>query len=78
MGAENSYRFVESKRSQRIEAWWSFCKRNCSAEWIDFLKDLAERDIFFEVAVGDVAATVGVLRPKLACRCARPHFMQKL
>ena len=43
---ENSHRFVESKRNQRIEAWWSFYRRNRSTWWINFFKDLVERGIF--------------------------------
>ena len=42
---ENSHRFVESKRNQRIEAWWSFYRRNRSTWWINFFKDLADTEM---------------------------------
>eukprot|EP00794_Sanderia_malayensis_P011567 gene11566-12762_t len=43
---EKSHRFVESKRNQRIEAWWSFFRRNYSSWWINVFNDLAQRGLF--------------------------------
>ena len=42
----NLHRFLESKQNERVEAWWSFYKRNRSAWWISLLKDL--RGIFLQ------------------------------
>ena len=39
---EKSHIYGSSHASQRIEAWWSFLRRNCSGHWIDFFKDLVE------------------------------------
>ena len=43
---EKSHRFVESKRNQRIEAWWSFYKRNHSSWWINIFNVLAQKGLF--------------------------------
>eukprot|EP00794_Sanderia_malayensis_P016254 gene16254-17896_t len=43
---KKSHRFVESKRNQRIEAWWSFFGKSRKDCWINFFKDLAEKGHF--------------------------------
>eukprot|EP00794_Sanderia_malayensis_P005843 gene5843-6541_t len=43
---EKSHRFVESKRNQRIEAWWSFFRKSRTTWWINFFKDLADKGHF--------------------------------
>ena len=43
---EKSHRFVESKRNQRIKAWWSFFRKNRSSWWINCFKNLACRGDF--------------------------------
>ena len=35
-----------SPANQRIEGWWSFYRRNRSTWWINFFKDLIDRDLF--------------------------------
>ena len=37
---EKSHIYGSSHSNQRIEAWWSFLRRNRSGYWIDFFKDL--------------------------------------
>ena len=44
MDNEDSHQNVASPRNQRIEAWWSFLRKNCSNWWINFFKDLVERE----------------------------------
>ena len=44
MGSEDSHQYVASPRNQRIEAWWSFLRKNWSNWWINFFKDLIERE----------------------------------
>ena len=39
---EKSHIYGSSHSNQRIEAWWSFLRCNCSGYWIDFFKDLVE------------------------------------
>jgi hypothetical protein len=43
MNDEDSHQYVASPRNQRIEAWWSFLRKNWSNWWIIFFKDLIER-----------------------------------
>ena len=43
---EKSHRFVESKRNQRIEAWWSYFRRNHSSWWINLFNDLVQKGLF--------------------------------
>ena len=40
---EKSHIYGSSHSNQRIEAWWSFLRRNRSGYWIDFFKDLVEQ-----------------------------------
>ena len=35
-----------SSPNQRIEGWWSFYRRNRSTWWINYFKDLIEKDEF--------------------------------
>ena len=44
--SEKSHRFVESRRNQRIEAWWSFFRKSRSSWWINYFKDLSNRGDF--------------------------------
>ena len=37
----NSHRYGSSPSNQRIEAWWSYYRKQNSGWWIDFFKDLA-------------------------------------
>eukprot|EP00111_Clytia_hemisphaerica_P012751 TCONS_00037524-protein len=45
-GGEQSFKYGRSVSNQRIEAWWSMLRRTCTNWWINFFKDLIERDIF--------------------------------
>ena len=45
MNNEDSHQYVASPKNQRIEAWWSFLRKNWSNWWINFFKDLIEREI---------------------------------
>ena len=38
--------FGYSPANQRIEGWWSFYRSNRSTWWINFFKDLIDRDLF--------------------------------
>ena len=38
--------FGSSPANQRIDAWWSFYRRNHSTWWINYFKDLIKRDLF--------------------------------
>eukprot|EP00794_Sanderia_malayensis_P011494 gene11494-12687_t len=51
---EKSHRFVESKRNQRIEAWWSFFRKSRKTWWINFFKDLADKGHFLAGNEGNV------------------------
>ena len=43
---EESHRFVESKRNQRIEALWSYIRQSHSFWRINLLNDLAQKSLF--------------------------------
>ena len=38
--------FGRSTESQRIEAWWSYLRKNCLQCWMKHFKDLCDRGIF--------------------------------
>ena len=38
--------YGRSPANQRIEGWWSFYRRNRSTWWINYFKDLVERELF--------------------------------
>ena len=40
------YRYGDSKRNQRIEAWWSCFKKSRSSWWINLFKDLMDSGKF--------------------------------
>ena len=40
----DSHRYVPSPRSQRIEGWWSFPKKQWASWWINFLRTCATGD----------------------------------
>ena len=42
---EKSHIYGSSPANQRIEAWWSFLRRNRSGWWIDFFQDMCQRGI---------------------------------
>ena len=42
----NSFLFGRSTANQRIEAWWSYLRKNCLHWWINYFKDLRDRGIF--------------------------------
>ena len=42
----NSHRYVPSPRNQRIEAWWSYFRRNRTNWWINLFKDLEDEGTF--------------------------------
>lgn len=42
----NSYAFVTSVRNQRIEAWWSYFKRNRAQWWMDYFSDLYDSGVY--------------------------------
>ena len=41
----NSHRYGSSPSNQRIERWWSFYRHDRSTWWINFFKDLVERNV---------------------------------
>lgn len=43
---QSSHRFVTSVRNQRIEAWWSYFKRNKAQWWMDYFSDLSSAGIY--------------------------------
>ncbi|CAB4023316.1 Hypothetical predicted protein [Paramuricea clavata] len=43
---EKAHRYGESKRKQRIEAWWSCFKKSRSSWWINLFKDLMDSGQF--------------------------------
>jgi hypothetical protein len=43
---QSSHRFVTSVRNQRIEAWWSYFKRNKAQWWIDYFSDLCLAEVY--------------------------------
>jgi hypothetical protein len=43
---EKAHRYGESKRNQRIEAWWSCFKKSRSSWWINLFKDLMDSGQF--------------------------------
>ena len=43
VGNPDSHRYVTSPRNQRIEAWWSFLRKNWANWWINLCKDLVEK-----------------------------------
>lgn len=42
---EKVHIYGSSQSNQRIEAWWSFLRRNRSSYWMDFFKDMVEQTI---------------------------------
>ena len=40
-----AHRYGSSHSNQRIEAWWAMLRRSWSSWWINFFKDLVDRDI---------------------------------
>ena len=42
---ENAHIYGTSQHNQRIEGWWSFFRRSRTHWWINFFKDLIEREI---------------------------------
>ena len=42
----NSFRYGTSTSNQRIESWWSQCRRSRMNWWINYFKDLRDRGIF--------------------------------
>ena len=45
-GTTDALVFGSSPSNQRIEEWWSFYRRNRSTWWINYFKDLIEKDEF--------------------------------
>ena len=45
-GSADAHAFGSSPANQRIEGWWSFYQRNRSTWWINYFKDLIEKDLF--------------------------------
>lgn len=45
-GTADAHVFGSSPANQRIEGWWSFYRRNRSTWWINYFKDLIEKDAF--------------------------------
>ena len=43
---DNAQQYGKSVANQRIENWWSFCKRSYSSWVIDFFKDLVDDGVF--------------------------------
>lgn len=45
-GSADAHVFRSFPADQSIEGWWSFYRRNRSTWWINFFKDLIDRDLF--------------------------------
>jgi len=45
-GSTDAHAFGSSPANQRIQGWWSFYQRNHSTRWINFFKDLIDKDLF--------------------------------
>ena len=45
-GTADAHVFRSSPSNQRIEGWWSFYRRNRWTWWINYFKDLIEKDEF--------------------------------
>ena len=43
---DRSFLYGKSVSNQRIEAWWSFLRRECADWWINYLKNVRERGIY--------------------------------
>ena len=43
---DRSFCYGKSISNQRIEAWWSFLRRECADWWINYFKDVRERGIY--------------------------------
>ena len=41
-----SHKFVTSVRNQRIEAWWSYFRRNKAQWWMDYFSDLCSSGVY--------------------------------
>ena len=39
------HRYVPSPRNQRIESWWAFFRRTHTSWWIDYFKELVEKEV---------------------------------
>ena len=46
MSGHSSFLFGSPTNNQRIESWWSILKRQNSAWWINFFKDLQDEGLF--------------------------------
>ena len=46
MSGNSSFLFGSPTNNQRIESWWSILKRQNSAWWINFFKDLQDEGLF--------------------------------
>ena len=42
----NCFLFGRSTANQRIEAWWSYSRKNCLQWWINYFEDRRDRGIF--------------------------------
>ena len=48
-GGNKSFIYGKSVSNQRIEAWWSFLRRECADWWINYFKNARERGIYNDV-----------------------------
>ena len=48
LAAEKSFVYGRSVSNQRIEAWWSFLKRNATHWWINLFKDMRDSGVYDE------------------------------
>ena len=46
MAGEKSFLYGRSVSNQRIEAWWSFLRKNATDWWINFFKDLRDVGVY--------------------------------
>ena len=46
MSEHSSFLFGRPTNNQRIESWWSILKKQNSAWWINFFKDLQDEGLF--------------------------------
>ena len=45
-GNADAHKYGTSPANQRIEGWWSFLRRNRSTWWMNYFRDLVERELF--------------------------------
>ena len=65
----NSFQYGKSVSNQRIEAWWSFFKRDTLSSWINYFRDMRDQNLYDDSNLVHVDALrfafIGVLQAEL-------------